>query len=92
MEVGVTRWVKGEQGWLKAGLCLVVEACPWRSCWRTGEEWRAEEARSTAARGEDGESGCPLSHGGGTCEAKCRQVWRDGCRWGTGAPGRTDSG
>lgn len=77
--------------WLGAGLCWEV-ACTWESCRRPGEEWMAGEAGLKLAREASGGARCPLTDDAGARGAKCRQVWRGGCRWGSGGQGRTDSG
>lgn len=43
----------------------------------------AEEEGLKLERGASGRARCPPTDGAGSCGAKCRQVWRGVCRWGS---------
>lgn len=73
--------------WKEAGLCSEV-VCTWEGRWRTEEEWTAEGGALMLAKGAKGRCGCPLMDGAGNSGAKCRQAWRDGCRWDSEEQGR----
>lgn len=73
--------------WPGAGLCSEV-ACTWEGWWRTAEEWTEEGGALKLAKGANGRGGCHLTGGAGNCGAKCRQAWRDGCRWDSEEQGR----
>lgn len=75
--------------WPGAGLCLEV-ACTWGGWWRPGEEWTAEGGALKWAKGASWRGCCRrLTDGAGSCGAKCRRAWRDGCRWDSEEQGRT---
>lgn len=89
VEAVASRSEKGVQRqgscWSAAGLCLEV-GCTWEGCWWKAEEWTAEGGELKLEMGAD-ERG-PLTDDGGSCGAKCRRAWRDGCRWDSEELGR----
>lgn len=91
VEAGGSRLGMGVQKlgscWLGAGLCSEV-VCTWEGWWRPEEEWMAEGAGLRWAKGANARGGCRLMDDAGSCEAKCRRAWKDGCRWDSEEEGR----